>query len=65
MSRIPILSNILDVLSGGKKFVEIESNNLKADHRGYDKALRVRGLKDNIGISTDRHKSTLIFHKKS
>lgn len=45
--------------------VEVPSTNLRADHSGFDKILRMLGLKKNIDIAEDRTKSTIIFRKKS
>lgn len=44
---------------------EIPSYNLDADHKAFDKILRVFGLKKDIDIAKDRDNSRLIFRKKS
>lgn len=61
--RPPILSNILHQLDAGEKIVEVKSDNLKADHSAFDKALRVRDLKEEISIAEDKSRGTIIFKK--
>jgi hypothetical protein len=61
----PTLISVLNRLFHGESTVEIPSNNLDADHKAFDKSLRVYGEKKNIKIAKDRSNGTLIFHKKS
>jgi hypothetical protein len=61
--RKTILQSSLNDLKNNK-FTEIKSDNLDADHKGFDKLLRMFGLKKDIGISTDRERSTIIFYNK-
>lgn len=58
-----ILQSILMKLKNDD-IVEIPSDNLDTDHRGFDKILRAFGLKKDISIAQDKDRSTLIFHKK-
>jgi hypothetical protein len=44
--------------------VEIPSRNLKKDHEGFNRILRILGLKGDIDIAEDRDKSTIVFRKK-
>jgi hypothetical protein len=57
------LQSVLNKLERNN-IVEVPSRNLKADHNGFDRILRIFGLKKDIDIAEDKDRSTIIFRKK-
>lgn len=48
-----------------KNIVEIKSNNLEADHKSLDRALRVRKVRGYVNVGKDKDRGTLVLSKNT
>lgn len=61
--RLSIIRLVLKVASLGLLPISIMVDDVEKEHNNYDRLMRRRGIKD-IGISEDKDKGALWFHKK-